>query len=184
MHRGGLLGYPKSMNRVERIEMTSKSEGSGADCASPVARKLDAHEALALRLSVQEELGPFLAVASQHGFGHRANLMMPPFSVYVRAAVRPLDGVMHSTVDIASVENVVEPGRGALPILMTEVEKLALAARRAIYIESVLNEGLSRHLTRRGYRCREEGFTYSYYKTVEMLEMDLEAQEKNNSINL
>lgn len=163
--------------------MVRQRGGSRTDGVSAAIPKMDAQEASALRLSVQEQLGAFLGAASQRGFGHRATLMMPPFSVYVRAAIRPLDGVMQPTVDIATVENVVEPGRGALPILMNEVEKLALAARRAVYVESVQNEGLSRHLTRRGYRCREEGFTRSHYKTIEMLEMDLEAQ-KNNSINL
>ncbi|MDT8924846.1 hypothetical protein RBE51_18840 [Pseudomonas taiwanensis] len=162
----------------------TRQRGGSTEGASPVILKMDAQEAAALRRSAEEQLGAFLSAASQRGFGHRATLMIPPFSVYVRAAMRPLDGVMRQTVDIATVENIVEPGRGALPILMTEVEKLALAARRAVYVESVQNEGLCGHLSRRGYRCREEGFTRSYYKTVEMLEMDLEAQGKNNSINL
>jgi hypothetical protein len=137
-------------------------------------RKLSPEESGLLRMHVSQQVGDFLLEGRSVSFGHRRTLDIPPFSVYVRTATRPLDGAFQPTLDIASIDNVDEPGRGAFLIFMKEVEKLALSESRAVYVECVNNDGLSSHLSRHGYRLRDEGLSRSYFKTLQMLKNELE----------
>lgn len=134
---------------------------------------LSLQERQELRNCTRRAFTDFLEAAKKASLGHRAQLLIPPFSVYTRAAARPLDGKFNPTVDIATIENIEEPGRGALPIFLRELERIALKFGRAVYIESVGNEQLARHLVSQGYSRRGDEFSVSFFKTTSMLSSQL-----------
>jgi hypothetical protein len=163
--------------KARPVMSSSTDEIEKCEQNSPLPQKVTAQEKLDLQLMVRERIGKFLEEGSKKRLGYRATLLVPPFRIYMRLASRFLNGEFQPTIDVASIDNIETPGRGAFSVLLQEIEKIAFAAQKTVYVECVNNESLSMHLARRGYHRRDEELSVSYFKTVEMLR--LESQQDN-----
>ena len=74
-------------------------------------------------------------------------------NVYVRITERCLNGIMHRTLDVATVEvDRRHQCQGHFTNFLTEIEKLAEEYRRVVYVESICRDFLFDFLDRRGYK--------------------------------
>lgn len=76
-------------------------------------------------------------------------------NVYVRKSIRMLDRSTTATpcLDIGSVEvHESHRGQGTFTAFLTQFEKAAGKLKRAVYVESIINEQLVKFLEARGYK--------------------------------
>ena len=86
--------------------------------------------------------------------------------VYIRVTKRVLNGNLHHTIDVATVDVDEEyQGKGVFRSLLQAVEEFAAQHERSVFLESVLNEQLLDVLPRYGYQSVENSCPPCFVKT-------------------
>lgn len=91
------------------------------------------------------------------------------FKIYMRKAVRFIDGEKQTALDVANIEST-KLGSGKLPALFDQIECLSREGFSGVYVENVLNERLRVWLEDRSYRklpnpCDLDDLVPCYWKT-------------------
>ena len=72
--------------------------------------------------------------------------------IYLRLTKRYINGVMHNTIDLASISICEEyRSKGYFTRFLKAVEKIAEKSGRSVYVESLLNKQLKKFLLSNGY---------------------------------
>lgn len=106
-----------------------------------------------------DKLSQFLS-----GTERNAWIRVGSFEIYVRKAVRTIEGSQRHCLDIANISNVKTQGKGEFKALLPQILHIAHVWDRSIvYVENLLNPRFEDYLKREGFKYQPNTIPPSYY---------------------
>lgn len=132
-----------------------------------------------------QALDDFASANAHMRLGARETMHFGSLRVYSRLACRLVGGSMCWTLDLAELE-IIDPAdreKGHFSRFLAHAERVALANKLALYIESIMNPHLTDILERKGYQLKlaNEDFPgiYNAFLTLEDLQSRLTPRQRS-----